>query len=152
MKFTLGNQILLLSCLSWFIAQCTKGILQKITEGVFSLQRCLASGGMPSSHSALVTCCATTTGLLYGFDSGMFAIAAILAIVVMYDACNVRRQSGEQAKAINLILKDWQENKQPITPELLNLHVKVLLGHTPLQVVCGAVLGLCIGIIGVNLF
>lgn len=151
MKFTLGNQILLLSCLSWFIAQCTKGILQKITEGVFSLQRCLASGGMPSSHSALVTCCATTTGLLYGFDSGMFAIAAILAIVVMYDACNVRRQSGEQAKAINLILKDWQENKQPITPELLNLHVKVLLGHTPLQVVCGAVLGLCIGIIGVNL-
>lgn len=151
MKFTLGNQILLLSCLSWFIAQCTKGILQKITEGVFSLQRCLASGGMPSSHSALVTCCATTTGLLYGFDSGMFAIAAILAIVVMYDACNVRRQSGEQAKAINLILKDWQENKQPITPELLNLHVKVLLGHTPLQVICGAILGLCIGIIGVNL-
>lgn len=149
-EFTLGNQILLLSCLSWFLAQCTKGILQKITEGVFSLQRCLASGGMPSSHSALVTCCAATTGELYGFDSGMFAIAAIVAIVVMYDACNVRRQSGEQAKAINLILKDWRQSGE-ITPELLNLQVKVLLGHTPLQVVCGAILGLCVSIIGVNL-
>lgn len=151
-RLTLGNQILFLSCLSWFLAQVTKGILQKITEGVFSLKRCLASGGMPSSHSALVTCCASTTGLLHGFDSSMFAIAAIMAIVVMYDACNVRRQSGEQAKAINLILRDWRENLQEITPELLNLRVKVLLGHTPLQVVCGALLGLCVGVIGVNVF
>lgn len=146
-RFTFGNQILIFSCLSWFLAQLTKGILQKITEGQFSLQRCLASGGMPSSHSALVTCCAVTTGLLYGFDSSMFAIAAILAIVVMYDACNVRRQSGEQAKVINLMLKSGQS----LTPDLIDKQVKVLLGHTPLQVILGAVLGAVVGIVGVML-
>lgn len=136
-----GGQILLLSCLSWFLAQLTKGLLQLITEGTFSLRRCLASGGMPSSHSALVTCCAVTTGHQYGFGSGLFAISAVMATVVMYDACNVRRQSGEQAKAINLILRNWQD----ITPELLNLQVKELLGHTPLQVLFGALLGLAVG-------
>lgn len=146
MRFTFGNQILLFSCLSWFFAQLTKGIIQRITEGEFTLQRCLASGGMPSSHSALVTCCAVTTGMLYGFDSSMFAIAAILAIVVMYDACNVRRQSGEQAKVINLILQHG-----PMTPELLDKQVKVLLGHTPLQVFFGFLLGLAVGVIGVTL-
>lgn len=138
LKMAFGNQILLLSVLSWFLAQLAKGLLQLITEGEVTLKRCLASGGMPSSHSALVTCCAFTTGFLYGFDSGLFAIAAIMAIIVMYDACNVRRQSGEQAKAINLILKNWDR----LTPELLNLQVKVLLGHTPLQVACGSLLGL----------
>ncbi len=146
-RITLGNQILLFSCLSWLFAQLAKGIIQKITEGVFSLKRCLASGGMPSSHSALVTCCATTTGMLYGFDSSMFAIAAVLAIVVMYDACNVRRQSGEQAKMINYILRNWAE----MTPEMLEMQVKVLLGHTPLQVFVGALLGLTVGVVGVLL-
>jgi hypothetical protein len=140
---TFGNKILLLSAFSWFLAQLTKGIIQLITEGKFTLKRCLASGGMPSSHSAFVTCCAVTTGFLYGFDSGMFAIAAVMAIVVMYDACNVRRRSGEQAQAINLILQNWTE----VTPELLDLQVKVLLGHTPVQVFFGAILGCVISIV-----
>jgi acid phosphatase family membrane protein YuiD len=73
----------------------------------------------------------------------MFAVAAVMAIVVMYDACNVRRQSGEQAKAINLILQNWDN----MTPELLGLQVKVLLGHTPLQVFFGALLGLLVSVI-----
>lgn len=137
-----GNQILMLCVLSWFLAQLLKGLLQLVTEGEFTLKRCLASGGMPSSHSAFVTCCAMSTGFLYGFDSGLFSIAAVLAIVVMYDACNVRRQSGEQAKAINLILENWEH----MTPELLNLQVKVLLGHTPLQVFFGALLGVCVSV------
>ena len=146
--FTFGNQILLLSILSWAIAQFAKGVIQKITEGTFSLQRCFASGGMPSSHSALVTCCAVTTGILYGFDSSMFVIAAILAIVVMYDACNVRRQSGEQAKVLNMLLR---QNWADMPPEMIGLQVKVLLGHTPLQVFCGAALGLAVSLIGLNL-
>ncbi|MCD7843087.1 MAG: divergent PAP2 family protein [Clostridiales bacterium] len=142
MYLTFGNQILLLSALSWLLAQLTKGLLQWITEGKVTLHHVLSSGGMPSSHSALVTCCTVTTGLLYGFDSGLFAVSAVMAIVVMYDACNVRRQSGEQAKVINLILQNWQQ----MTPELLNLQVKVLLGHTPLQVFFGALLGLCVSL------
>lgn len=138
-----GNHIIILCALSWFLAQVMKGILQLITEGKFTLKRCLASGGMPSSHSALVTCCAVTMGFTYGFESGIFALSAVLATVVMYDACNVRRQSGEQAKVINLILQNWDQ----MTPELLNLKVKVLLGHTPLQVFAGAMLGLLVGVV-----
>ncbi|MCD8341575.1 MAG: divergent PAP2 family protein [Clostridiales bacterium] len=144
LRITFGNQILVFSVLSWFLAQVTKGIIQLITEGKFTLRRCLASGGMPSSHSAMVACCAATTGILYGFDSSMFAIACVLAIVVMYDACNVRRQSGEQAKVINLILQNWNN----MTPELQALQLKVLLGHTPLQVVFGAVIGIVVAILG----
>lgn len=138
-----GNYILFLCALSWFIAQLSKGILQLILEHQFSLKRCLASGGMPSSHSAFVTCCSVTMGYIYGFGSGIFALSAVVAIVVMYDACNVRRQSGEQAKAINLILENWNR----LTPELLDLQVKVLLGHTPLQVIVGALLGLTVAVI-----
>lgn len=138
-----GNIIVLLSALSWALAQLCKGLIQLITEGRITLRQVLASGGMPSSHSALVTCCAMTVGFLYGFDSGMFAVAAVQAVVVMYDACNVRRQSGEQAKVINLILQNWEE----MTPELLGLQVKVLLGHTPLQVFFGAMLGLSVSVI-----
>ncbi len=138
-----GNIILLLSLLSWAAAQLTKGLIQLVTERRITLSQVLSSGGMPSSHSALVTCCAVTVGRLYGFDSGMFAVAAVMAVVVMYDACNVRRQSGEQAKVINLILQNWDE----ITPELLGLQVKVLLGHTPLQVFFGSLLGLLVSLI-----
>ena len=141
MKF--GNIILLLCFISWALAQLAKGLIQLITEGEITLAKVLSSGGMPSSHSAFVTCCAVTVGTLYGFDSGMFAVAAVMAVVVMYDACNVRRQSGEQAKAINLILQNWDK----MTPELLGLQVKVLLGHTPLQVFFGALLGLLVSII-----
>lgn len=139
-----GNSILIMCAISWFIAQVTKGFLQLITEGKFTLKQCLASGGMPSSHSAFVTCCAASMGFTYGFSSGIFALSAVLAIVVMYDACNVRRQSGEQAKAINLLLKSWDD----MTPENLNLQVKVLLGHTPFQVIIGSLLGLVVGILG----
>ena len=138
-----GNIILLLSGISWALAQLAKGLIQLITEGRLTMAQVLSSGGMPSSHSAFVTCCAVTVGSLYGFDSGMFAVAAVMAIVVMYDACNVRRQSGEQAKAINLILQNWDN----MTPELLGLQVKVLLGHTPLQVFFGALLGLLVSVI-----
>jgi acid phosphatase family membrane protein YuiD len=138
-----GNIILLLSGISWALAQLAKGLIQLITEGRITMAKVLSSGGMPSSHSAFVTCCAVTVGSLYGFDSGMFAVAAVMAIVVMYDACNVRRQSGEQAKAINLILQNWDN----MTPELLGLQVKVLLGHTPLQVFFGALLGLLVSVI-----
>ena len=138
-----GNIILLLSGISWALAQLAKGLIQLVTEGRITMAKVLSSGGMPSSHSAFVTCCAVTVGSLYGFDSGMFAVAAVMAIVVMYDACNVRRQSGEQAKAINLILQNWDN----MTPELLGLQVKVLLGHTPLQVFFGALLGLLVSVI-----
>ncbi len=144
----LGNQILVLSGLSWALAQVIKGIIQRIVEGTFTLEQFLASGGMPSSHSALVTCCAVTTGFLYGFDSGLFALACLFAIVVMYDACHVRRSSGEQAKVVNEMLRSLQE----IRPNMSQQELKVVMGHTTLQVFFGALLGLAVALLGVWLF
>lgn len=141
----LGNQILVLSVLSWALAQLTKGIVQRIVDGTFSLEQFLASGGMPSSHSALVTCCAVTTGVLYGFDSGLFAIACLFAIVVMYDACHVRKSSGEQAQVVNELLHSLQE----LQPNVTQQELKVFMGHTGLQVFFGALLGLAVGLLGV---
>ena len=140
----LGNQILVLSGLSWALAQIIKGIIQRIVEGTFTLEQFLASGGMPSSHSALVTCCAATTGVLYGFDSGLFALACLFAIVVMYDACHVRRSSGEQAKVVNEMLRSLQE----LRPNMSQQELKVVMGHTTLQVFFGALLGLAVALLG----
>lgn len=141
----LGNQVLVLSVLSWALAQLAKGIVQRVVEGTFTLEQFLASGGMPSSHSALVTCCAVTIGMLYGFDSGLFALSCLFALVVMYDACHVRKSSGEQAQMVNEMLRSIQEMKPGMTQQEL----KVFMGHTTLQVFFGALLGLAVGLLGV---
>lgn len=103
---------------------------------------------MPSSHSAFVCACASATGNLYGWSSPIFALAAVLAIVVMYDAANVRKAAGEQAKILNYMMEHWMEMK----PELFGKELKEFLGHTPVQVIAGAVLGIAIGLAGTWLF
>ncbi len=140
-----GNPVLILSALSWVLAQLIKGMVQRIVEGTFSLKQFLASGGMPSSHSALVTCCAVTMGMIYGFDSGLFAIAALFAIVVMYDACHVRKSSGDQAEVLNQLMLALQESN----PDMAARQIKVIMGHTTLQVFFGALLGLAVGLTGI---
>mgnify|MGYP005776514345 FL=1 len=85
---------------------------------------------------------------LYGWSSALFAIAAVLAIVVMYDASHVRKAAGEQAKILNYMMEHWTEMK----PELFGKELKELLGHTPIQVFAGAVLGVAIGFCGSWLF
>ena len=147
LHISLGNQVLVLSVLSWALAQLIKGIVQRVVDGTWSLEQFLASGGMPSSHSALVTCCAVTTGDLYGYDSGLFALACLFALVVMYDACHVRKSSGEQAKAFNLLLQSLQE----LQPTITHQELKVFMGHTGLQVFFGAALGLTMGLLGIFL-
>ena len=82
--------------------------------------------------------------MLYGFSSPLFAIAAVIAIVVMYDAANVRKAAGEQAKILNYMMDHWSEMK----PELFGKELKELLGHTPMQVIMGALLGVAIGLLG----
>jgi acid phosphatase family membrane protein YuiD len=133
-----------LSVLSWAAAQIIKGIIQRILYGTFSLEQFLASGGMPSSHSSLVTCCAITIGRIYGFDSGLFALAALFAIVVMYDACHVRKSSGEQAQAFNDLMRILSEQN----PDWDQEELKVVMGHTILQVIFGALLGVVIAFVG----
>ena len=99
---------------------------------------------MPSSHSALVCAAAIACGMRVGFDSPVFAVAAVLAFIVMYDAAHVRRETGEQAKVLNYIIHNWEEFK----PENFERDFKELIGHTPLQVAVGAVLGSLVGLAG----
>lgn len=147
-NFLTGNLILNLALISWAAAQIIKFFVVLVTERKVDWPAFLQSGGMPSSHSSTVCACAASVAFLYGFQSALFAIAAVLAIVVMYDASHVRRAAGEQAKRLNFILESWPEMK----PEEFEKNLKELLGHTPLQVFVGAVLGVLIGWVGAWLF
>ncbi|WAW15620.1 divergent PAP2 family protein [Peptostreptococcus equinus] len=134
------NRILWVSIFSCFMAQFLKmftGGVRKVDVG-----RIVISGGMPSSHSSLVTCMSTMVGMKYGFASDIFAISAVFSCIIMYDASGVRQAVGKQAAIINRLVEDWQQ-KKPIEHEKL----KELIGHTQKQVFAGAILGIAIGLI-----
>lgn len=147
-NFLTGNLILSLSILAWAIAQVLKVVVVLVTERRWNWGHILSSGGMPSSHSATVCACASSIAYLYSWSSPYFAIAAVLAVVVMYDAFNVRRETGEQAKILNYMMDHWDELK----PEEFGKNLKELIGHTPLQVLMGALLGIAVGWGGCLLF
>ncbi len=144
----LGNLILILCAVAWALAQILKVAVVLLVKHRLDWRYIWASGGMPSSHSAFVSACAASTGSLYGFSSPLFAISAVLAFVVMYDAANVRKAAGEQAKILNYIMGHWNEMK----PEIFGKELKELLGHTLLQVFAGALLGILVGVLGVTIF
>ncbi len=125
--------------LAWAIAQGTKIILTLITEKRFDASRIVGTGGMPSSHSALVMAVSFSVGKYYGFDSPLFAVSLISSLVVMYDAAGIRRAAGKQAEIINILIV---EHKVPSVEK-----VKELLGHTPLEVFVGCILGIVVGML-----
>ena len=139
--FLTGNLILNMAILAWAVAQVIKFVVVLVTEKRLDWRHIVYSGGMPSSHSAFVCACAASVAYLYGWSSPLFAIAASMAIVVMYDASNVRRAAGEQAKILNYIMEHWTQMK----PAMFGKELKELLGHTPLQVFMGALLGIAVG-------
>ena len=141
----ISNRILICSLSAWAVAQVLKTILYAIINRTFELERLFGDGGMPSGHSATVTSMAISCGMVYGFDTGIFAVAAILAIVVMHDATGVRFEAGKQAKIINELVESLKDKALSDEEKL-----KELVGHTPLQVLCGALLGAVIAIV-VNL-
>ena len=127
----------------WFAAQVIKVITVLVVDRRIDFGRFVGSGGMPSSHSAFVTGLATSVGLSSGFASEVFSIAAVLALVVMYDAAGVRRAAGEQAKILNQLVEEWGKQNYKNT----EVRLKELLGHTPLQVAAGAILGIAIAML-----
>ena len=140
-----SNELFVSAAIAWFVAQLLKTIIHTFVTKDFSFERMYGSGGMPSSHSSTVTALATTAYLVHGASSSEFAISAILAIIVMYDARGVRRETGIQAKVLNDLidlLKDVHNELMSIDDKL-----KEFVGHTPLQVVAGALLGLIIAFI-----
>lgn len=130
------NKYIYIPILLWFGIQLFKLLYDLVTTKKFNFKRILGAGGMPSSHSAVVTSLATLIGKNIGVGTPMFAMALIFAFVVMYDAAGVRRAAGKQARLLNKIVE---------TPGLSGLEVSErlveVLGHTPLQVVVGAVIG-----------
>lgn len=143
------NQILVASVLGWLVAQLLKTGIYMYLNKSFVPERLVGSGGMPSSHSATVCALSTAAGIQYGLDSFPFAVCTILAIIVMYDALGVRRETGIQAKVLNEMIDLFEGmNKELSTDEKL----KELVGHTPLQVLMGAILGIIIAFIVMNLY
>ena len=128
---------------AWFIAQLLKVIITLVKDKKIDFRRFVGSGGFPSSHAAFVTSLATAVGLINGFGGSEFAISAVLALVVMYDAAGVRRAAGQQARILNKIVEEWNKTDLAKTDKRL----KELLGHTPKEVFAGAVLGIILALV-----
>lgn len=137
------NEIMWTAVLSWFVAQLLKVVFVFAEDRKLNFKRLVGSGGMPSSHSAFTVSLAMSVGFCEGFSSAAFAICFCMALVVMYDAAGVRRSAGQQAKILNRIVDEWGKGDFSDTEKKL----KELLGHTPIEVVAGAVLGTIIAII-----
>ncbi len=136
----LDNRILLVAIAACLIAQVLKLIIDFIQNGKVSAKVLTTTGGMPSAHSALVTALATGVGQSLGWKSAEFAIAAIFAIIVMYDAAGVRQAAGKQARILNQMVDELFSEDHKFNEEKL----KELLGHTPVQVIAGSILGIAI--------
>lgn len=139
----LVNHVVICSLVAWFIAQALKIPLYYRVEHRWQWNRFVGSGGMPSSHTSMVVALSITVGALNGFDSALFGICLVLAMIVMYDATGVRREAGTQATVINQILKDVLINGKRISDEEL----KELVGHTPFEVLGGFFVGAITAII-----
>ena len=134
------NRVFTATVISWFTAQIIKILIAVIRERRFNFKWLMGTGGMPSSHCAATAALATTLGLEYGFHTGIFAIGLGFAIVTMFDAQSARRAVGKQAEILNKMVEDIYF-KKPIKEERLI----ELIGHTPVQVLAGAILGSLLG-------
>ena len=138
----ISNRILVAGVASWASAQILKTITYAIVNHTLDIKRLLGDGGMPSAHSATVTAIAVATGFVAGFDTPVFAVAIMLAFIVMHDAMGVRLETGKQAKILNDMIKMVYD--EDMTPEE---KLKEFVGHTPLQVLGGFVLGIVVDIV-----
>ena len=144
LKAFFGNYLLMSAAVAWLSAQIIKVFTGMFKERKFDILVLLFSnGGMPSSHSSAVCALMTSSAICYGAGSFQFAVTAILSIIVMMDASGVRYETGEQAKIINKITKELFSGRA----EEINTGLKELVGHTPFQVLVGALLGVVVSIL-----
>ncbi len=141
----LHNDILLAGICSWLTAQVLKTILYAVINKEMDLTRMMGDGGMPSAHSATVTAVAAMTGMTCGFGSALFAVACIMAIIVMHDAMGVRLETGKQAKMLNEMAALFEALGQPKLS--MEKKLKEFVGHTPIQVLAGMLLGITVAAI-----
>ncbi len=136
------NAILVSAVTAWLTAQILKVGLGLFLRGKFEPQLFFSSGGFPSSHSATVSALAWGIGKYYGWNSPMFAVAAVFGMIVMYDAAGVRREAGKQAEVLNQLVELLYPNS-----DISQARLKELVGHTPFEVFAGALLGIIVGIL-----
>lgn len=138
------NVVFLSAACGWLVAQVLKTLIHMLFTKKFVAERLIGSGGMPSSHSATVCALATAACIQFGAGSFEFAVSLILALIVMYDAIGVRRETGIQAKLLNEIISIFVEmGEKDLSPDE---KLKEFVGHTPLQVLAGAILGILIAL------
>ena len=143
--FLTGNLTLDLAILAWSAAQALKTLLHWVTNRNLDLRKMIGSGNMPSSHSATVCAMVVATGRYCGVSSPTFAIAAVLSIIVMYDAMGVRYETGEQAKVLNRLFTEWMDQGIEQFQFPHGKKLKEMVGHTPIEVLTGAALGIVLG-------
>ena len=148
-QMLINNRIFVSAACGWLIAQILKTLIHMFFTKKFVAERLVGSGGMPSSHAATVCALATASNMIYGVGSFEFAISLILALIVMYDAMGVRRETGIQAKKLNDIIRIFAEMGR--TDISADEKLKEFVGHTPLQVLMGAILGIIVGMVACSL-
>ena len=136
------NKFLIVPVLTWFCIQVFKVVWDLVTTKKFNFKRILGAGGMPSSHTAIVVSLSVLIGREYGFDSAIFALSMIFSFIVMYDAAGVRRAAGKQARLLNKIVENPGLSDIEVQERLVEV-----LGHTPMQVIVGAIIGIIVGAI-----
>ncbi|MFZ2538283.1 MAG: divergent PAP2 family protein [Oscillospiraceae bacterium] len=141
-----SNYVLNVAIISWFSAQVIKTLLFFIKTKKFNSERLFGAGGMPSSHSASVCSMTIAIAKIDGFSSPIFALSFLFAGIVMYDAMGVRRAAGQHAKIINMIVRKEKSDITSFIPKNKD-ELKEFLGHTPLEVLGGALLGIIIAMV-----
>ncbi len=138
----LSNTVLWIAIACWLAAQVLKVIIYSLHHHKLTIERLFGAGGMPSSHTSTV--CGLTVGVarIYGLGSPLFTLSLVMACIVMYDATGVRRAAGEHAKLLNQLLFSDPDKMTPSQKAL-----KEFLGHTPLEVLGGAILGIVLGLL-----
>lgn len=144
-KILTSNYILNVTATAWLTAQVLKTIIDFAFTKKLKTERMIGAGGMPSAHSAFVCSLVIATAKQCGYSSPEFAISLVIATVVMYDAMGVRRAAGEQAKVLNKISRELSKgNNEDI---IAAKRLKELLGHTPLEVLGGALVGIAVSML-----
>jgi acid phosphatase family membrane protein YuiD len=136
------NHLFLVTISVWCLAQGIKVFLGVLRTKRFDFRWFIGTGGMPSAHAAGASAMAVTAGFDYGFNSGIFALAIVFAIVTMFDAQGVRRSTGTQARILNKVMEDiyWKGR-------INEIRLKELIGHTPIEVIVGSLIGILMAII-----
>ena len=142
----LSNHVLIAPIISWLLCQLIKFVINLIIERTFDIRRLFGDGGMPSGHSATVTALAVMCGYTAGVDSVAFAISMILAAIVMHDAVGVRRETGKHAASIKELADAVNKMFLGRDKEIRTEKLKMLVGHTPLQVILGSLTGATVAV------